>query len=160
MVTEKIKILDAKLIFKNFAGKEGAYNAAGKRNFGVLLDDLDAKELEEVGWRIRFLKPRADDPEEYRQPWLKVNVNYEGKIPPTVVLVNSKGRIRLNETTIDQLDWTRIKHCDVSIRPYNYPAMPGRPAGVSAYLDSIYVTVLEDELEERYADIPWIDEES
>lgn len=159
-VTEPIRIYGAELIFKNFEGREDDYNQKGNRNFGVLIDDENAKILEQDGWYIRYLKPRPDDPEQHRQAWLKVNVKYEGaKIPPIACLINHRGRKRLTEETIDQLDWTRAKNVDLTVRPYNYPARPGKPAGVSAYLQSIYVTILEDEMEEKYSDLPDLDEE-
>ena len=45
------------------------------------------------------------------------------------------------------------------ISPYNYPARNGKPAGVSAYLKSLVVKVIEDDLELKYADIPDLDED-
>ncbi len=155
-VTQNIKIEGAKLIFKNFRGITSQYNTDGKRSFGVLLDDDLAEELISDGWNVKHLNPREDDPERYEQPWLPVKVKFN-LYPPIAVLINSKGKKRLDEETIDQLDWTLIKNCDLLIRPYNYPAMQGRPAGVSAYLKSIYVTILEDEFAEKYADIPDLD---
>lgn len=80
-----------------------------------------------------------------------------GKIPPIIILITSDGKIKLDEETVGQLDWTRIKNADMIIRPYNYPARSGRPAGVSAYLKCLYVTVAEDDLATKYADIPFID---
>lgn len=156
-VTGNITIEGAHLIFKNFQGKATEYNDAGKRNFGVLLDDDLATQLEEDGWNIKYLKPKADDPDQHEQAWLKVNVKY-GQYPPVAQLINSRGRIKLTEDTIDQLDWTRMKNVDLCIRPYNYPATKSRDAGVSAYMRSIYVTIQEDELEEKYADLDWLDE--
>lgn len=156
IVTNNINIEGAKLIFRNFKGEGTQYNAKGNRNFGVLLDDDLADQLAEDGWNIKHLRPREDDPEQHSQAWLSVKVKF-GKIPPIVNLITSRGKKRLDEDTVDQLDWTRIKNCDVIIRPYNYPEMPGRPAGVSAYLKAIYVTVDEDEFEEKYAGVPDLD---
>lgn len=152
-----IQIKGASLIFRNFRGEGSLYNKEGDRNFGILLDEDLANALEADGWRIRRLKPKEDDPEQYEQPWLKVNVNYGGKIPPTVMLINHRGKKRLDEETVNQVDYTRIANCDLTIRPYHYPGTPGRPAGISAYLQAIYITVREDELEEKYADIPDIE---
>lgn len=149
-VTSNIKIEGAKLVFKNFQGKASNYNAEGNRNFGVLIDDDMAKELEKDGWKVKHFKP---DEEGHEQAWMSVKVKY-GDYPPIAVLISSRGKTRLDEETINQLDWTSIKTVDLIIRPYNYPAMNGRPAGVSAYLKSIYVTVNEDDLELKYADIP------
>lgn len=157
-VTSNIKIENARLIFKNFQGKKTDFNDEGNRNFGVLIDDDLAERLEYDGWNVKRLKPRPDDPDRYEQPWLSVKVKF-GKISPIVTLINSRGKKKLDEYTIDQLDWSIIKNCDLIIRPYNYPAIKGRPAGVSAYLKAIYVTISEDEFAEKYEGIPDLDEE-
>lgn len=157
-VNGTVTIEGAELIFKNFQGKQGDFNEEGNRNFGVLLDEDLAVQLESDGWNVKRLKPREDDPEQYEQPWLPCKVKY-GAYPPVVVLINSSGKIRLDEETVGQLDWSRIKNADLIIRPYNYPAIAGRPAGVSAYLKALYVTIEEDKLESKYADVPYIGEE-
>lgn len=152
-VTRNISIEGARLIFKNFQGKKTDYNDEGNRNFGVLLDDELAEELKREGWRVKYLRPRPDDPDQYEQPWLSVKIKFN-PFPPIVTLINSRGKKKLDEETIDQLDWSIIRNCDLIIRPYNYPSVKGRPAGVSAYLKAIYVTIAEDEFERKYSDIP------
>lgn len=152
-----VKIEGGRMIFKNFQGKGSDYNKEGDRNFGVLLDDELAERLKADGWRVKYRPPRQDD--DYEQPWLPVKVKY-GNYPPIVVLINSNGKIRLDEDTVGQLDWTQIKTADMIIRPYNYPAMMDkqgnviRPSGIAAYLKSLYVTVNEDDLALKYKDIP------
>lgn len=150
-VTRNFSVEDAQLIFKNFKGEGGAFNKEGDRNFGLLLPDDLAEELLAEGWNVKYLRPRDD--EEEPRPWIKVRVKF-GMVPPLVWMINDRGKIKLNEDTIDQLDWSRVLHCDVTVRPYNYPEMPGRPAGVSAYLKAMYVTIQEDEFASKYADIP------
>lgn len=156
-----IKIEDGRLIFKNFQGKENLpYNRAGERNFGVLLDEDLAVQLKADGWNVKRRPPREDDG--YEQPWLPVKVRY-GIYPPIIVLITSNGKMRLEEDTVDQLDWTIIKKADMIIRPYPYDAMIGkngeeiRPAGIAAYVKSLYITVQEDDLALKYADIPDIE---
>lgn len=149
---------DVMLIFRNFRGEAQEFNSAGDRNFGVLLRDDDAERLAAIGWPVKYLKPAPDDPDQYRQPWMKVKVKF-GQYPPSATLINSRGRRRLDEETIGQLDWTRIETCDLVISPYNYVAFGSRPAGVTAYLKSIYVTIQEDELEMKYADLRDLDQE-
>lgn len=156
-VTSNIHIEGARLIFKNFQGKKTDFNEEGNRNFGVLLDDELAESLIADGWPVKHLRPKEDDPNQYEQPWLPVKVKFD-PYPPIAVLINSRGKKKLHEETIDQLDWSIIKNCDLIIRPYNYPAIKGRPAGVSAYLKSIYVTISEDEFAEKYGDIPDLDD--
>ena len=155
-ITQNVVIEGAKLVFKNFSGKVSEYNRNGQRNFSVLIDDELASKLEEDGWPVKYRKPREDDPEQYRQPFLPVKVQFN-MYPPTVVMITSRGKRKLDENTIGQLDWARISNADVQIRPYNYPAINGKPAGVSAYLKSLYVTIIEDPLETKYADIPDLD---
>lgn len=157
-VTSNINIEGATLVCKNFQGKGGRYNAEGNRNFGVLLDDELAEQLTEDGWNVKHFRPREDDPEQHPQAWLSVKVKF-GDYPPIAVLITSRGKKKLDAETIGQLDWTRIKNCDVIVRPYNYPASDITPAGVAAYLKAIYVTVQEDDFESKYADIPDLDEE-
>lgn len=157
-VTSNVHIEGAQLIYKNFKGKQTQYNSEGERNFGVLLNDELAENLARDGWNVKHRKPKEDDPDQYRQPWLPVKVKF-GHIPPIAVLINDRGKMKLDEDTIDQLDWSRIKNCDLIIRPYNYPSFGGRPAGVAAYMKAIYVTVEEDEFEKKYADIPDLDQE-
>ena len=154
-VNTNIKLENARMIFRNFQGKKSDYNDEGNRTFGVLIDDVLAKKLIEDGWHVKFRPPRPDDPEQHSQAWLPVKVRY-GKVSPVVVMITSKGKINLDEDTIGQLDWSIIQNADMIIRPYNYPAMRGRPAGVSAYLKSLYVTVIEDDLAMKYMDIPEI----
>lgn len=153
MITEEIKIEGAKLILRNFSGVRKEYNEEGNRNFGVLLTDEHANQLASAGWNIKYLNPRPDDPTQHRQPWLKVKVKY-GKISPIANLITTRGRTRLDENTIGQLDYARYKWIDLIVRPYNYPASNLRPAGTAAYLKAIYVTLQEDDFASKYADIP------
>lgn len=152
-ITNNITIENAKIIFKNFQGREGDYNKAGDRNFGVLLNDDDAEIFARDGWPVKYLKPQQDDPKQYRQPWMPVKVRF-GKFPPIAALITSRGKTKLTEETIGQIDSAYIKNVDLIIRPYNYPATPYCQAGVSAYLKAIYVTIYEDELTLKYGDIP------
>lgn len=152
-ITEEIKIEGAHIVCRNFAGNKTEFNNEGDRNFGVLLDDNLANKLAMDGWNIKHFKPKPDDPTQRSQAWLKVKVKY-GKISPIVNLITSRGRTRLDENTISQLDFTRIKYVDLIVRPYNYPASNLMPAGVAAYLKAIYVTVLEDDFASKYANIP------
>lgn len=156
-VTSTIKLEGARLIFRNFSGKKSDYNEEGNRNFGVLLEEELAEALIQDGWRVRRLKPKADDPDMIEQPWLSVKVKFE-PYPPIIYLITDRGKRRLDEETVDQLDWSRIANCDLIIRPYNYPALAGRPAGVAAYLKAMYVRIEEDDLAKKYGDIPDLDE--
>lgn len=141
---------DVAIRFRNFSGKEGQFNRQGDRNFAVLLSDGDAAQLSADGWNVKELKPReeGDDP----QPYLTVKVNFNGPRPPQVVMVTSRGRTTLGEDDVDILDWADIQKTDLIISPYNYDV--NGKTGVTAYLHKIFVTIEEDELDLKYADVP------
>lgn len=139
---------DVKIIFRNFAGKEGMYNREGDRNFAVLLDAPLANAMLKDGWNVKMLKPREEgDPE---QAYLQVSVNFRGR-PPRVVMITSRGRTPLDEGEVEILDWADIQTADLIIRPYEW-AVNGK-TGIKAYLQSIFVTIDEDPLELKYADL-------
>lgn len=150
-VKNNITLEDAKIGFRNFSGKEGQYNPAGRRNFMVFLDTEDAQRLQDDGWNVRWLKPR--DEEEEAQAGLSVQVEYGKGRPPKVVQITSRGKTVLDESTVNILDWADIESCDIIIRPYNWEMADGRK-GVKAYLSALYVTIREDEFENKYYNVP------
>jgi hypothetical protein len=139
-----------RIVFRNFAGREGQYNREGDRNFSVLLDDKIANDMAEDGWNVKWLKPRDENEEENPQAYLQVSVNFKGR-PPRIVLVTSRGRTNLDEDAVEMLDWADIKNVDMIVRPYEW-TVNGR-SGIKAYLQSIYVTIEEDALEIKYAEM-------
>jgi hypothetical protein len=143
---------NARIIFRNFAGKEGMYNREGDRNFSILLDDELAATMLSDGWNVKTLKPRENaDPGEPVQHYLMTSVSFKGR-PPKVVMITSKGRTDLTEDEIELLDWVDIEKIDLIVRPYEWRV--GDKTGVKAYLKSMYVTIHEDELELKYGDVP------
>jgi len=140
-----------RIIFRNFSGKEGQYNREGDRNFAVLLADDVANKMAEDDWNIKWLKPREDaEEDEMPQAYLQVSVNFKGR-PPRIVMITYRGRTNLDESTIEMLDWADILNVDLIVRPYEW-SVQGK-TGVKAYLQSIYVTIEEDELEKKYAEM-------
>ena len=144
---------DVRIVFRNFEGKEGQYNKAGDRNFGVILPENVADAMNADGWNVKYLKPRDEDEgdEEQPTPWLPVAVNYDKGRPPKIVLITSRGRTNLDQDTVEMLDWADITHVDLIVRPYTWNV--NGKGGVKAYLQSMYVTIEEDELERKYAEL-------
>lgn len=141
---------DARIIFRNFAGNEGPMNAAGDRNFCVVLTDPDvAEQMAADGWLVKQGKESPDG--DVRDPYLQVKVSYKGR-PPKVVMITSRGRTELGEDEIEVLDWSQFKNVDMIIRPYKWTV--GAKSGIKAYLKSMFVTIEEDELDLKYADVP------
>lgn len=152
-----LMVEDAQIIFRNFAGKEGMYNAEGDRNFCLLLDDDIADQLIRDGWNVKTLKAREEG--DTPQPYLQISVKYRGKNgntvrPPAIVMITSKGRTALSESECEILDWVDIAKVDVIVRPFEW-AVNGK-SGIKAYLKSIYITIQEDELALKYAHVPEI----
>jgi hypothetical protein len=152
---EKLKSVvfeNARILFRNFAGVEGKFNAKGDRNFSLLLDDETAQAMAEDGWNVKYLKPREEG--DTPQARIEVSVSYKGR-PPRVVMITSKGKTNLDESMVDILDWVDIEIVDLIINPYAWE-VNGR-TGVKAYLSSAYITIREDELDRKYADVPETD---
>lgn len=154
MVNENISIANAHIMFRNFRGEASKFNAAGKRNFCVVIDNDIAPKLIDDGWNIRMFPSRdnEDEPTYYMQ----VAVSYD-VIPPNIFLITKYNKTRLDEDTIGSLDWAEIENIDLVIRPYNWEAQ-GK-TGVKAYVKNMYVTIVEDEFADKYSDIPMNDED-
>lgn len=132
--------------FRNFAGTEGRFNAAGNRHFGIGLDPEIAEQMKRDGWNVKYLDPQ--DEGDVPVPWLDVVVSYKG-FPPRVTLITSRGRTQLDEHTIDTLDYADIRLADLTLNPYVWEV--NGKSGIKAYLKSLYVTIEEDELDLKYS---------
>lgn len=149
MVEKNIVKEHARIIFRNFTGAAGEFNPAGRRNFCVCFTKEEGDTYEAEGWNIKWLQPRDEDEEP--QAYLQVDVKFNN-YPPKIVLITSRGKTQLEESSVNILDWAEIENVDVIIRPYNWSI--NKKAGVKAYLKAIYVTLHEDEFESKYIDVP------
>ena len=142
---------NVRIIFRNFAGKERQYNDEGQRNFAILLNDDMAEGLSGAGWHVRSTREREIDDEMVGgEPYLPVKVSYKGR-PPRVVIISSRGKTDLGEAEIEMLDYADIQNVDAIVRSHDW-TVNGK-SGRKAYLKSIFVTINEDELELKYADV-------
>lgn len=144
-----INIEGAMIIWKNFSGERDKFNP-GKRGFSVVIDDtVMADELIQEGWNVkdRPLQEGADDSEQEWTLPVKLNMNRYTQ----VWLIVGNHKTLLDEDTVSQLDVVDIVNCDISIRPYEWE-MNGR-TGITAYVDSMYVTIRENKFAEKYADL-------
>lgn len=143
-----ISVENARIIFRNFAGKESKFNAKGKRNFCLILDNESAEDLKEIGWNIKYLNPR--DPEEAPQPYIQVSVSYDN-FPPKIWLISGGKKTELTEDTVSVLDYAEIENVDIIIRPYTWEV--NGKGGIKAYVKNMYVTIVENEFERKYRNL-------
>jgi hypothetical protein len=142
-----VTIENAKLIFRNFAGKESQFNREGDRNFSVILPEDIAQALKEDGWNVKYLKTREEISDE--TPYIPVSIGFDN-YPARVTMITSRGRTSLGPDLIEILDWADIRTVDLIIRPYNYTVRG--TSGIKAYLKNMYITIEEDELDMKYAE--------
>lgn len=141
----KFMIEDAQLVFRNFAGKEDQYTRAGDRSFSVILDPKTAETMAKDGWNVKQLRGDEEEPGDY---YIQVAVSYKNR-PPKVVMMTSTSRTMLNEENVEVLDYADIRTADLIATAYHWDV--NGKTGIKAYLQSLFVTIEEDELERKYA---------
>lgn len=146
--TDAIIIENARIMFRNFSGRETKFNREGCRNFCVVVDTKeDADRFAAEGWNVKILPAKKEGDED--RYYIKVDISFK-VVPPKVYMITSKAKVPLNEDTIGTLDFAEIRNVDVSLRPYNWEV--NGKTGVKAYLKTLYVTIEEDEFAEKYAE--------
>ena len=137
------------LIWRNFAGKAGAFNPPGSRNFNVILPEDVAKAMSADGWNVKVKEPREEDDDVFY--FLPVAVGFDGARPPAIFVMpetNLHKRTRLDVDTVNMLDWAHIVNADLVVRPYEWEA--NGKTGIKAYLQSLYVIIEQDALAAKY----------
>ena len=144
-----ISVENARILFKNFSGKPTKFSPEGKRKFCLIIDNDIAEDFKNIGWNIKYLKPR--DPDEDPQAYLEVAVSFD-TYPPNIFLISGGKKTKLSEDTVNVLDYAEIENIDLIVRPYVW-TMPTGISGVKAYLKNMYVTLVENEFEAKYRDL-------
>lgn len=145
----------ARIVRRNFSGEESKFNAAGKKNFLLVLDEETAEQVDADGWPVKRFRPREEDENPQGDPFIQVKVEYKNK-PPMIYMLTSRGRTLLSEDLVAMLDHVDIREVDLIVAPYNW-SMPNGTSGISVYLRKMYVRIEEDELDRKYADVPDLD---
>lgn len=147
-----ILVENARIVQRNFAGKAGRYNSEGTRNFNLIIDEETHPGLEDQlkreGWNVKYFKVQEEGDEP--QPFLPVEVKFEYR-PPMIVMLTSRGRTILGEEEVSLLDSVDIEVVDLIVRPYDWEV--NEKSGIKAYLQSLFITIREDALQRKYANI-------
>lgn len=131
-----LQIDDARIIFRNFAGRGDKFNREGDRNFAVVIPTRDiADRLIDEGWNVKIKPPREDGDDEFMYLPVKIKFGFRG---PNAYLVTGNRRNRLDEESIGLLDDVDIREVNLDIRPYDWTLGTGK-SGRTAYLQSIEV---------------------
>jgi len=143
MVKNNITISNARIIFRNFSGRAGRYNAEGVRSFAVVIEDHDfAKKLYDDGWNVK--EGKEDEDGNKRDPYLPVAVSFDPYPPRIKQVQEGGGEVWIDESSAFMLDDAEIEHCDMVIRPYNWKREDGSFGGVKAYLKDLKVVTKRD----------------
>ena len=130
-----LQIDDARIIYRNFAGRGDKYNREGDRNFAVVIPDEEtANELTNLGWNVKIKPPREDGDTPFM--FLPVKVKFNGR-GPNVYLQTGRKKNRLDEESIGLLDDIDIVCVNLDIRPYDWDV--NGKSGRTAYLQNIEV---------------------
>jgi len=141
-----------RFLYRNFKGEKRQFNEEGKRNFCILLTEDEAEAMAADRWNVKWTKARDEDDEP--QPYLKVNISYKYEPHPKIVLITNT-KVVVTEDTVHILDYAEVENADLTITPYVY----NESGSKSAYLKTMYVTLVRDEFEDKYSDIPFDDED-
>ena len=141
---------DARIIYKNFAGKGDKFNREGDRKFSLLITSQEvADAFIDQGYNVKIKAPRDEDDTPFM--YLEVKVKFNNRGP--VAYLKSGANVRmLDEDTIEILDNIAIDSVDMDIRPYDWEA--NGKTGRAAYLQSIHVTQkIFDRFADRYSEM-------
>ena len=144
---------DVNIRYKNFSGKGSDFNPEGRRNFCMDLDPELAEQMRQDGWNVKSKTFQMEDGTEETIWYIKIMLSYKFEdSAPQIFRISGDNMVQLTEKSVSSLDWEEIEHIDLQITPYTWHRQNGM-SGVTAYLKSMYVTVREDTLAKKYANL-------
>jgi len=142
MTKELFTIENTRAIFKNFEGREGKFNAAGKRSFAITLDEKQAKELKKAGFNVKDPKNDGDD-------WfLSIAVAKNFYNNPTLNTVSDGVAHEVDFENAKELDFIEFDSVDVTFKKYEWTVNGN--SGIKAYLDEFYGVLPKKALAGKY----------
>lgn len=139
-------IEDARIIYRNFSGKATMYNREHDRNFHAVLPEDVAQAMLEDGWSVKFKEPRDESEDGFYH--IQIKVSFKNR-PPRITTITSTARTMLTESMVEILDIVELTTVDFIARGYDWEA--NGKTGTAAYLQTMFATIYEDELDRKYA---------
>ena len=130
-----LQIDDARIIYRNFAGRGDKFNREGDRNFAVVIPEEEmAAQLTDLGWNVKIKPAREEGDMPFM--FLPVKVKFNGR-GPNVYLQTGRNKNRLDEESVGILDDIDIVSVNLDIRPHDWDV--NGKSGRTAYLQAIEV---------------------
>ena len=128
-------------MYKNFEGRPDRFNVkGGKRSFNLVLSEIAANELKELGWNVKEKPPRDEDEDTLYTT--EIVINMDSKYPPKLYICSEKnGRkrmVRLDSSTVKELDSGEFSNIDIIIHPYEHDK--DARFRFKGYLNQLYAT--------------------
>lgn len=149
----QVTIEDATILYRNFKGNPTTFNPrGGVSTFNVVLPEELVPAMLADGWNVKRRKPLdpEDDPES-GDPHVEVTVRFDN-YPPTIIMIGgtSGKRNLIDDELLPTLDDVEIANVDLKLNPSTWEDDNGNKR-IKAYLDKMYITIVEDRLDLKYA---------
>lgn len=147
-----ISITDGEIAYSNFSGRPTEFRPeGGYRTVTFVIPDDIAQKLIDDGWNIRQ-QTFNNDPEREPRYLLECKFSYKTRDgrprDPKIFIVRDDSLVHMTEDTVGTLDAADILSVDAVIGP-SYWEWGGRK-GISAYINSMYVKIKENPIDEKY----------
>ena len=148
---EDAQILPGK--FRHFSGVKDAFNGKGDINFCIVIPTENVDELISQGWSIKCLEPRNEG--DLPTYFLKCKINFDSNWPPTVELVQQRGKRYVSKTSLDEesikcLDRADIISVDVDLNPSRWERDDGT-VGFTPYVSRMVAVIRENRFDTKFA---------
>lgn len=147
-----INIVNGEIAYSNFSGRPTTYKPeGGVRTVTFVIPSDAAPELQEAGWKIRR-QEFPNDPDREPRYLLEATLTFRtrnGQLrDPKIFIVRPDSLVHVTEETVDTLDRAEIVNADAVLGPYYWEN--GNKRGIKAYVNSLYITVKENPIDEKY----------
>lgn len=149
MANQRLTLRNVQLKYRNFSGKKTDYNDAGKRNFVLVIPEDSVEMFRSAGLNVKEKELNNGDIEFQ----LKVNCRFDIRPPRIKVVTYPNGKQKLTditEDTVGSLDWMEFQKVDITVSCSHWTQ--GKREGVTAYVETLYVTPIVDPLDEEYTE--------